>query len=637
MHRCWGTLFRIPNSPIPRTKRHLAWMRALLVLVFLPPILGACLPLFGAKHLMSVSPTSIDFGNQSTKRSAQATITVANSGTQTLEIRNVALIGSRAFKLTGWTGQLSVQPSEKIQLGVTFDPIAEGDYSAKLTISSNAWIDRIVTITGRGTAPKLSVSPKTAIVSAGGSRQFDATLDDSRSGTVNWMVNGKKGGDSIVGTISVTGLYKAPSNVNSHASVIVSAIDGMSEAHASVTIVPARKATPGASSTISANPPSVNFGSIPVGGNESQSIALTNSGTGSVTISGARATGSGFSISGITPPLTIEAGKTATLSARFAPTASGSASGSIAITSNAPGSTFAIVLAGNGIEAQLSPTPASVTFGSAVTGNTDSQSISLKNTGTASVTISQMNVSGSGFSTSGLSTPATIGAGASTTFKVLFAPTSAGNARGSVSLVNTGPNSPLLISLSGTGVAATQSLVVSPTNLSFGNVTEGTSASQSVTLTNNGNSNVTISSVSVTGAGFSAGGGSGLELAPNQTATLSVTFDPTSTAAVTGTLTISSNAANSSAKVSVSGTGVDSTSVALAWNASASSSVSGYNVYRGTSPASYSRIGSSVPGTSYTDSTVQSGQNITYYYVVTAVNSSGEESSDSNQASVTVP
>jgi fibronectin type 3 domain-containing protein len=64
----------------------------------------------------------------------------------------------------------------------------------------------------------------------------------------------------------------------------------------------------------------------------------------------------------------------------------------------------------------------------------------------------------------------------------------------------------------------------------------------------------------------------------------------------------------------------------------------GYNVYRGTVSGSYSKINSStVASTSYTDSTVQSGQNITYYYVVTAVSSTGTESTNSNQATVLVP
>jgi hypothetical protein len=77
-------------------------------------------------------------------------------------------------------------------------------------------------------------------------------------------------------------------------------------------------------------------------------------------------------------------------------------------------------------------------------------------------------------------------------------------------------------------------------------------------------------------------------------------------------------------------------SVALSWNAS-TSTVSGYNIYRGTlSGGSYLRINSSlVAALSYTDSTVQN--TTTYYYVTTAVDSTGTESVYSNQVSAVIP
>jgi fibronectin type 3 domain-containing protein len=76
--------------------------------------------------------------------------------------------------------------------------------------------------------------------------------------------------------------------------------------------------------------------------------------------------------------------------------------------------------------------------------------------------------------------------------------------------------------------------------------------------------------------------------------------------------------------------------VALTWNAS-TSTVSGYNVYRSTvSGSSYTKINSSLVTTlSYTDSTVQNGT--TYFYVTTAVDSSGFESADSNEVSAAIP
>jgi hypothetical protein len=67
-------------------------------------------------------------------------------------------------------------------------------------------------------------------------------------------------------------------------------------------------------------------------------------------------------------------------------------------------------------------------------------------------------------------------------------------------------------------------------------------------------------------------------------------------------------------------------SVALNWTASSSSSISGYNIYRSaTSGGTYTKINTSlVVPTSYSDSSVQAGQ--TYFYVATAVDTSGIES-----------
>jgi fibronectin type 3 domain-containing protein len=77
-------------------------------------------------------------------------------------------------------------------------------------------------------------------------------------------------------------------------------------------------------------------------------------------------------------------------------------------------------------------------------------------------------------------------------------------------------------------------------------------------------------------------------------------------------------------------------SVLISWSPS-SSSVAGYNIYRGSvSGGPYTKLNPSVSAaTTYTDTTVQSGH--TYYYVTTAVDSDGVESKDSNQASVAVP
>ena len=182
-------------------------------------------------------------------------------------------------------------------------------------------------------------------------------------------------------------------------------------------------------------------------------------------------------------------------------------------------------------------------------------------------------------------------------------------------------------------------LNASPSTLSFGNVDIGSNNTQNVTVANSGSSDVTVSNVSVSGAGVDASGvPAGLILTPGQSAALAVKFAPASPGSVTGQVNIASNSSTSPLAIVVSGTGVasGSHSVRLSWNAS-TSSVVGYKTYRATtSGGPYSPLNSSPNAAiQFTDSTVQNGQ--TYYYVVTAVNSSNVESVYSNQATATVP
>jgi fibronectin type 3 domain-containing protein len=72
------------------------------------------------------------------------------------------------------------------------------------------------------------------------------------------------------------------------------------------------------------------------------------------------------------------------------------------------------------------------------------------------------------------------------------------------------------------------------------------------------------------------------------------------------------------------------------WGAS-TSTVAGYNVYRGTvSGGPYSKSNTTlITGLTFTDSTVSSGA--AYYYVVTAVAADGTESSFSSQVQAVIP
>jgi hypothetical protein len=328
-----------------------------------------------------------------------------------------------------------------------------------------------------------------------------------------------------------------------------------------------------------------------------------------------------------------------TFAATFAPTTAGNATGSILVSSNAPNSPATITLSGAGIQGQLIANPSSASFGTVSIGSNTSQTITLSNSGSAAVSVSQANVTGTGFSMSGMTgLPITINPGANKTFNVVFAPTTSGSATGTVQVVSNAPNSPITISLTGTGQTATQLLTANPSSFNFNSVNDGSNATVNVTLTNTGNSDVTISGATATGTGFSSSGVSGTTLAPNQTATLVVNFAPTTAGAVSGSVAVNSNASNSPT-ILLAGTGVQQTAhtVGVTWTASVSTDVVGYNIYRGAvSGGPYSILDSApVASDAYTDSTVQSGQS--YFYVVRSVDNTGTESINSTEVQAIIP
>src|SRR6266446_3001052 len=603
----------------------------------------------GVQGALTPNPSSFNFGNVLVGSSGTQTFTLSNSGTASIAISAASTSGT-GFSITGLSVPATLNPGQTTSFTASFAPASASSFTGSVSITSNAPGSPLtIPLSGTGSAaqPQLTINPASVnfgSVNVGATATQTVSLTNSGNAALTISQATPSGtGFSFTGltlpqtinagsSISFTSQFLPASTGSASGNIAIS-----SNAPGSPAAI-ALSGT-GVQGTLTANPSSFNFGNVLVGGNGTQTFTLSNSGTASVTISAASVLGTGFSITGLSVPLTLAAGQNTTFSGQFAPSATGSATGSVSITSNAPGSPLAIALSGTGVQPQLAPTPSSASFGSVVTGTSNSQTIKLSNAGSASVTISQATVSGAGFTITGPAVPLTIAAGSSATFNVAFTPGAAGSVTGTVSLVSNAPNSPLTIALSGTGVTATFLLTASPTSLSFGSVNLGSNSSLSTSLTNTGNSNVTLSSVTASGASFSASGvTSGTTLTPNQAVTLSVIFAPGSAGSLTGSVSVASNATNSPATIALSGTGVQliAHSAALSWTAS-TSVVAGYNVYRGTvSGGPYSKLNSSLIAlTTHTDSTVQSGQ--TYFYVVTAVDASNVESAYSNTISAIIP
>ncbi len=187
-------------------------------------------------------------------------------------------------------------------------------------------------------------------------------------------------------------------------------------------------------------------------------------------------------------------------------------------------------------------------------------------------------------------------------------------------------------------------LSIKPTSLNFGNTTVGSTTVLNVSITNTGTHMVTVAQETVSGgSAFSTTGiGAGVVLGAHQTATLDVQFRPTTNGSASGSVTLTSSGSGGAdgpggaVTITLSGQGVaPGHSVTLTWGAEVG--VLGYNVYRRSSGSDpWVKLNSSpVPNSTYTDSTVQSGQ--LYSYAVSAVGSDGSESGLSEIVTVLIP
>jgi hypothetical protein len=181
----------------------------------------------------------------------------------------------------------------------------------------------------------------------------------------------------------------------------------------------------------------------------------------------------------------------------------------------------------------------------------------------------------------------------------------------------------------------------SPSTETFGSQpVDTTSPAQTVTLSNPGSVPISITSIASTGADatdFPETDTCGASVAAGGNCTIAILFAPSAAGARAASLTITDNAADSPQSVALSGTGAHD--IILSWTASATSGIAGYNIFRGTTSGGESTTPmNSLPiaGTTYVDENVLAGQ--TYYYIVTALGSSGTaQSGASAEASATVP
>jgi hypothetical protein len=245
------------------------------------------------------------------------------------------------------------------------------------------------------------------------------------------------------------------------------------------------------STTALALPSSVDFENIPVGSTSaSVGVLLANVGTNPISLGTVQVSGD-FALTN-NCPATLGAAAACLLDVTFAPQVSGSRTGSVVVNDNAGGPhTINLTGAGTG---SVNALPTTVNFGNQQVGTLSPyQLVVLTNSSPLfpAVTITNQQVTGDFMLSGGLQCGSLLNPQSQCVISVAFSPTAAGVRSGTLTITDSDPSSPQIVTLTGNGVVS-GSLGVA--------IASGSPASATVSAGQNATYNLAIGGKGISGA-----------------------------------------------------------------------------------------------------------------------------------------
>jgi hypothetical protein len=535
----------------------------------------------GTQPAASLTPSSLTFANQvvGTTSGAQQ-LTLTNTGTATLTITSVIVGGANSgdFGQTNTCGS-SLAAGANCTISVTFTPAAANSRSGKITVTDSAGNPtQISTLSGTGIQSATTLSP--TFLSFGpqvwGTTAASQAVTLTNSGTAPLSITSLAITGANTGDFAQTNNCGSSVAVNASCSINVTFTpQALGSRSASITITDNAPNSPQSVTlmgtgltSLSYTPQSITFASRVVGSTSAPwVVTLTNLGK-ALQIQGITIKGSNpgdFAQTNTCGSLLAVNG-TCVVNVTFTPLAGGTRTANLSINDPDPTSPQVIGLTGTGTTAPaVSLAPGSLTFSNQVVGvNSPSQPITLANTGSASLSVTSIAVTGanSGDFSQTNNCGSTVAVNASCVISVTFNPIRTGSRSANITVTDNASPATQTVSLAGAGIQAAASF--SPTSLSFGTQVWNTSATaQVVTLTNTGTATMTISSIAIGGSDpgdYAQTNTCGTSLAAGANCSISVIFTPQALGSRPANVSVTDNAPNSPQTVNLNGTGLTSVS-----------------------------------------------------------------------------
>ena len=311
----------------------------------------------GTGPQITLSPTSLSFGNQNYKTTSQSqTVTIYSTGTTALTITSVT--ASSSFGVTSNNCPASLSPGANCSVTVDFNPQSVGAIGGTMSVADNAPASpQTVALsgTGLGAIPALSPASLTfglQVVNTSSPSQ-PATLSNSGNSslTINSITSpsgysqtNNCGSSLAAGASCTINVTFTPTKSGTVTGSVTVSDNGAGNTSQKVTLT-------GTGTYASFSPASLNFGTVSVGQSSTQTVTLTNVNTvSSFSITSMSFTGNNsadFSQTN-TCGRSLAAGASCAITITFAPQTTGSRSASLSVVDGAGGGTQTVAVSGTG-------------------------------------------------------------------------------------------------------------------------------------------------------------------------------------------------------------------------------------------------------------------------------------------------
>jgi len=477
---------------------------------------------------LAVSPVTVTFGELPPgNRATPISLTVTNIGTQPLNLGPVILSGkdSADFQLTGdGCSNITLALSSSCIVSIGFSPSGLGTRAAQLSFAQSSTGSPqgtvVISLTGRGVSLGLVTLSATSL--SFGSQRVGTTstaktvvLTNTGTGPLGIAEVSLSGDFAQTNTCIPSGSLSGSLGTGNSCTISVTftpRLNGPAQGQARISHDAAGSPTlvslsgMGVAPQVNLSPGTIGFPEQRVGtASNAQTVTLANAGDGPLAVDGITVSGEFTQTNNCGTVVT--AGSTCSINIVFSPLTTGTRTGQVFVTDNAAGSPHLVNLTGTGVAPRTDLSPTSLSFSPQLVGTTSaSQPVTVRNTGTASLSIHSITPTGEFAANNGCGS--SLGVGVSCTVSVTFTPTAAGTRFGTLTVTDDAPGSPHSISLSGTGSDFSLSASPSSAVISAGQstshvltVTPLDQFQQTVSLTCTGapaHANCSISSMTVT-------------------------------------------------------------------------------------------------------------------------------------------